>query len=315
MKRTLIKFVAYGAKLAVSVGGVWFVVDRYDLWSRAPHLFDVHPGWLTLGIALCFVQTAVAALRWQTILRALRLIASTWLVLRVFYVTAFLNSFLPAGLAGNMIRIWLLRNSSRGLLTVVNSVMIDRMVAVLTLFVAATAAQPAIWMKWANTSMTVAVVASTLSLITGVYAVIFIGPRIRLPRLGWATSTLHALSRDLRSVFLDLSALSGTVAAALVSNLLLIAAAFALGRGLDLGLGFADWLVAMPVVLLVTALPISIGGWGTREIAMVYMLGLFGVPSAQAAAVSIEFGLCSTLASLLGAPIWITLRQPMVGKK
>ena len=65
----------------------------------------------------------------------------------------------------------------------------------------------------------------------------------------------------------------------------------------------------MSVVLLVLALPISIGGWGTRELAMVYMLGLFAVPPDLAAAVSIQFGLCMTIASLVGAPVWTMLEQ------
>ena len=78
-------------------------------------------------------------------------------------------------------------------------------------------------------------------------------------------------------------------------------------RAIDVG--FLTWLVVMPVVLLVSALPISVGGWGTREIAMVYMLGLFAVPPDLAAAVSIQFGLCMTIASLVGAPVWATLGQ------
>ena len=114
---------------------------------------------------------------------------------------------------------------------------------------------------------------------------------------------------DLRLVFLDITGLSTAMLAAFASNLLLVAAAFALAYGAGIDVGFVTWLVVMSVVLLVSALPISVGGWGTREIAMVYMLGLFAVPPDLAAAVSIQFGLCSTVASLVGAPVWATLDQ------
>jgi uncharacterized membrane protein YbhN (UPF0104 family) len=137
----------------------------------------------------------------------------------------------------------------------------------------------------------------------------FIVPRIHWPIFGRLMPMLHAVSRDLRLVFLDISTLSTTIVSAFAANLLLVGAACALAYGAGVDVGFLTWLVVMPVVLLVTALPISIGGWGTREIAMVYMLGLFSVPSDLAAAVSIQFGLCSTIASLVGAPVWTMLDQ------
>ena len=310
MKRDFVRFVAWGTKLVVSVGGLAFVFVRYELWDHLPQLLGVHHGWLWAAVGFCFLQIAVAGLRWQSILRAVRLLAPTGLVLRIFYVTAFLNSFLPAGLAGDMIRVWLLRHNPKGLSTLVNSVLIDRIVAVLTLVVAAAVAQSAIWMKWGETPMTVIVGGAALILTASVYTTIWIGPHLRLPRFAGLTTALHGFCADLRLVFLDLSVASQTAMIAFASNLLLIAAAYSLSRSLHLGLGVADWLVAMPIVLLVTALPISIGGWGTREIAMVFMLGLFGVQGDQAALISIEFGLCQTIASLVGAPIWITLRPP-----
>jgi uncharacterized membrane protein YbhN (UPF0104 family) len=311
LKRDFVRFVAWGTKLVVSVGGLVFVFVRYELWDHLPQLLGVHHGWLWLAVGFCFLQIAVAGLRWQSILRAVRLLAPTGLVLRIFYVTAFLNSFLPAGLAGDMIRVWLLRHNPKGLGTLVNSVLIDRIVAVLTLVVAAAVAQSAIWMKWGETSMTVIVGGAALILTAGVYMTIWIGPHLRLPRFAWLATALHGFCVDLRRVFLDLSVASQTATIAFAANLLLIAAVYSLGRSLHLGLGVADWLVAMPIVLLATALPISIGGWGTREIAMVFMLGLFGVPGEQAALISIEFGLCQTIASLVGAPIWLTLRPPV----
>jgi uncharacterized membrane protein YbhN (UPF0104 family) len=99
------------------------------------------------------------------------------------------------------------------------------------------------------------------------------------------------MCRDLRLAFIDITAWSTTVVAAFASNLLLVGASFVLAYGPDVNVGFLTWLVVMPIVLLMATLPISVGGWGTREIAMVYMLGLFAVPPDLAAAVSIQFGL------------------------
>jgi hypothetical protein len=56
---------------------------------------------------------------------------------------------------------------------------------------------------------------------------------------------------------------------------------------------------AAAVISFAAALPITINGWGVRELVSVYVLGRLGVPEADAVAVSIVVGLCSTLAILI----------------
>ena len=300
---------AYGAKLMISAGGVWFVFHRYDLLGALPRLFEHGLGWLAVGLGILIVQTAVAAVRWHSILRSLRLPMPLWTVVQIFYVMAFLNSFVPAGLGGDALRVWLLRKNVRDIVTAVDSVLIDRIVVVFALLIAAAAAQPLLWPQAGNSLLPLAITGSTVAMIAGISAAIFVVPRLNWPVLGRLMPMLQTVSHDLRLVFLDAKALLAAIVPAFASNLLLVAAAFALAYGAGIDVGFLTWLVVMPVVLLVSALPISIGGWGTREIAMVYMLGLFAVPPDLAAAVSIQLGLCTTIASLVGAPVWAMLDQ------
>ena len=65
-----------------------------------------------------------------------------------------------------------------------------------------------------------------------------------------------------------------------------------------------DCLLILPPVMLISALPISIAGWGVREGAMIVGLGLAGVPGEQALALSIQFALAGSAVSLLGAIPW-----------
>ena len=133
---------AFAAKLMVSAGGVWFVLHEYDLFGVLPRLLERGQGWLALGLGILIAQPAVAAVRWHSILRSLRLAMPIGAVVRIFYVMAFLNSFLPSGLGGDTLRVWLLRRNPHGIATALNSVLIDRLVVVLALLLAAVAAQP-----------------------------------------------------------------------------------------------------------------------------------------------------------------------------
>ena len=80
----------------------------------------------------------------------------------------------------------------------------------------------------------------------------------------------------------------------------------ALGRA-EHGIGAHDYRPgeSAPTVLLVSMLPISIGGWGVREGAMVVALHGFGISAEDALLPSVLFGLCAVAATLPGGILWI----------
>jgi hypothetical protein len=78
-----------------------------------------------------------------------------------------------------------------------------------------------------------------------------------------------------------------------------------LGQSLGLPITLQQWFIVAPTVLLVSMLPISIGGWGVREGAMVVALHGFGISAEDALLPSVLFGLCAVAATLPGGILWI----------
>ena len=70
-----------------------------------------------------------------------------------------------------------------------------------------------------------------------------------------------------------------------------------------------DCLFLIQPVLLITSLPISIGGWGIREAAMIAIFALVGVPSSAAMVLSVQFGLLAMLVSTPGLVLWFMLKR------
>jgi uncharacterized membrane protein YbhN (UPF0104 family) len=68
------------------------------------------------------------------------------------------------------------------------------------------------------------------------------------------------------------------------------------------GLGFTALMAFFPAVLIAQVLPISIGGLGVREFALVFFLGAVGVGKEQALALGLLFYILTLVASLTGAP-------------
>lgn len=78
-----------------------------------------------------------------------------------------------------------------------------------------------------------------------------------------------------------------------------------LACGMLIELEFKHSLLLMPLIILITILPISIAGWGVREGAMIMLLGLVGMPSEQALALSILVGIVALISGLPGGLIWL----------
>jgi uncharacterized membrane protein YbhN (UPF0104 family) len=74
----------------------------------------------------------------------------------------------------------------------------------------------------------------------------------------------------------------------------------------DLGavVSLFDCLVLVPIIIQVSLLPISIGGWGVRESVAVIGFGYFGVSGEVALASSVIFGFLMLVFSLYGGVLW-----------
>ena len=69
-------------------------------------------------------------------------------------------------------------------------------------------------------------------------------------------------------------------------------------------LDLVQTLLLMPVILFITAIPISIAGWGLCESAMVFVFGMIGMPTESAFSPSVNLGLAMMVTGLPGVVVW-----------
>ena len=72
-----------------------------------------------------------------------------------------------------------------------------------------------------------------------------------------------------------------------------------------LALPLPDVVVMWTVMIGAVLIPISIGGWGLRELAVISLLATYGVAPERALLFSVCFGLALALGSLPGALAWL----------
>lgn len=121
----------------------------------------------------------------------------------------------------------------------------------------------------------------------------------------WWSAVLHRLSHGLGSVArIPPAALARIVGISILAQMPGVIVFVALGHGLDLPVPAVSWGWIRSLVVLLTVLPISIGGIGVREGALVLVLAGFGVPAHEALALSILVFATTILApGLLGGII------------
>ena len=139
-----------------------------------------------------------------------------------------------------------------------------------------------------------------------------------LARFGWRSSALErwrffeklmSASKGFRPLLVPRSAAAGAWVAALVQHLLRVGVLAALAAALGLGIPVSTLFALTPAALLVAMVPMSIGGWGVRELTFVYFLGAAGVSAEAALSLSVAFGLLRVFLGAIGGATWAFLNE------
>jgi uncharacterized membrane protein YbhN (UPF0104 family) len=297
-----------GFSLALTILTLYFVFRGINRQVFARLLAIQDRRLLVAAAFFILLQIGLGAERWRTIISAMTRGRSPSLlsVQAVFYSSIFFN-YLPLGtVGGDIARVWLARKFALSIKQLVLSVLLDRMLVVGALIVLAVVtlpdiAHPIAVTAWFGSAAFLVIIAAGFLLLRPIARML---GRWRDRRLIYlllrATEELHYLTQ--RGGALGLVwALSSAMCGAL--------AAHCIARSLNIDVGLTAMIAVMSIVTFVAALPISLAGWGVREVSIVGLLGLLGVDRESALLLSVEFGIIGMLMSLPGGVIWLTMRR------
>ena len=120
---------------------------------------------------------------------------------------------------------------------------------------------------------------------------------------------VETVAADVRMLLEPNAAVALPWLAALAQHLLRIATLACLAAGLGLHISLAILFAFTPAALLLAMLPISLGGWGLRELTFVYLLGTAGCSAEAALSLSIAFGLLRAVVGMIGGVSWALMSE------
>jgi uncharacterized protein (TIRG00374 family) len=314
MKKTLLTVL----QIAVTIGLLWWVFhdpERRREMLDAAKLANVW--WLAAGVLVFFFCTIVATARWK-ILLAVQDINMTWLrTWQLFMIGMFFNLFMLGSTGGDVVKMFLtMREARNNKAAALLSVFMDRVIGMLALIFLSVGF---LYFRYdllnhAEGSSTLLnlllwLMAAALLIIVGMFAV---------SALGW----VHYLPQwtPLRGRIVEISAACHmyakgwrlTIWAFLISFPLFgmfFTTFYCAARAFTDQLGIVDIFSVMPIVAVITAIPISVSGIGLRESLFVSLLAPFGVAAAIATLISVTGFLINTLGSLAGGLVFLFYRS------
>jgi glycosyltransferase 2 family protein len=293
---------SFPVRLLVTAALLTAIALTVDWEQVGDRLADGSVGWFAGAVAVLVLALGFGAVRWHLLLRSSGLKVSAWQTGRAYAIGLFANNFLPTSFGGDAARGFLVARGGTALVRALTSVLVDRGSAIACLiaigigaFAVASAEVPDDlgWLLVVVGVLAAAAVALVPVLARARRLRALLPQRLR-PHAREVRDTVLAYGRDRRLVA-SVAVLGLAYQALTVASLAMVA------RAIELDLSFALAAVVLPLVLVVTLIPISIAGFGVREGGFVVLLDQAGFSAADATLLSLLSVAAMAIATSPGA--------------
>lgn len=286
-------------RAAISIAVLAYIliaVDRGDLWRAAS---SVHPAALVLPFGLYLVGQVLSAVKWWMLGTAVGLSSPLADYVRFYFIGMFLNVFGLSTLGGDVVRGLYLGGGHRPALAL-DSVVFDRVSGLAILMAMGALALLAFPGFHLPAGLSAALIAGGLGLVIAWWTCPLL---VRLLPPG--NRVRRQVEDDLAPFWTDRRMLVLSSLVSVVFHLSQVGVQWLLARAAGAPIPFSYCLVMHPVLSVMMALPISLGGFGVREGGYLWFLRRIGVDDSVAVTVGLLWWLMSALSGIVGAAVFL----------
>jgi glycosyltransferase 2 family protein len=280
MAKKIASYLKTGVKVALTGLSLWLVFRKIEPEQVWAVIRRVHVGWLVLATGLYLVSRVLGAERLRLLFRQIGLPIQFGPSLKLYWLGMYYNLFLPGGIGGDGYKVYLLnRLTGTSVKSLLAATLFDRIIGIFPL------------------GYMLAALAIFLPPVPALDAVIpsrwlFVG-LIPLGHfgIGWL---LRRFWPEFSPVFNQATLQSiGIQLAQLIEIVVLLYA-------LQVPGAWAAYLAIFLLSSIVSIIPFTIGGAGSRELTFLLGAQLFGLPADGAVAISLLFYVITAIVSLSG---------------
>jgi uncharacterized membrane protein YbhN (UPF0104 family) len=291
------------AGTAIATGLFAWLLARQD-WHTTWKNLTMLNGWvIPLALALYYAGMLANAARWHVLLRAQAAPVSFYETVKIVFVGAFVSNFLPSTIGGDAVRIVYVRRYFSGWAVGAASVVMDRLLNVLSFFIT--------------------LPFSFITFGAQLLSILKIGQAAGGAMLAAAFVPDEKKGRSWRQTFVQVKEalvlwrsqpwqLALAFLVSWLSNMVMFLGVWVISRGLGIQVSLYQVMGINVLTYLLTLLPISVNGYGVREVAMVTLYMQVGATLEQASTLALItrfFMLMQTLPGVVWLPQILPARE------
>lgn len=314
INKTIKKIAILIAKLSVSTVLFYLLISKIGTQTIINNMRALSPATFIAAVGIYITATYLSSKRWNLLIPQ---DMKTKRLFSLYMIGSFFNAYMPGIIGGDAVKAYYLSkvlkedNSTHtpqaSLSIAIASVFMDRYMGFSALLAISIIAFPGGFkylegtaVKWLMPVVLVAFISGSI--------IIFkfrLGERVKF--LFRIYEYFHIYSRKRHVLF-------KAFLYSLVIQISSIIAIYILSKGIFLNISFLSLLVFVPIIILISFIPVSISGIGLREGAFVILLGTIGVPPDLSVTLSILWFLSVVVASLWGLFEYLRFKAVLGGE-
>jgi uncharacterized protein (TIRG00374 family) len=313
------KNVQITVKTIISLSLLMFIFTRINLgefWQQLQYL-----SWFFVVFALTYYTGCqwLSCLRWQIILKATGHSVPMITLLSSYFGGMFLNTFLPSSIGGDVYRVYQVAKESKDSEVAFVSVFLERTTGLFALLAMGFLALPPAFSLVGRWDIILLLIACTVMLMGAVLLIvsakllIWAEPWLQKLKLNSLAARFTRIQIILRKFGQDRKALFLSIALSLIFQLLVVYYYYLVGQQIKIPVSFLQLLVFVPIVTVISLVPISLGGLGLKEGLLAYLFARVSLTIEQALLLSLTVTALSWLLSLPGGLIllcdWVGFQE------
>ena len=294
------KTAVFVLKLSVSSTLLYLLFEKIGGRAIINNIKLLNPFMFVVAVGMYLVATYFSSLRWKLLLpQGL----TTKRLFSIYMMGSFFNTYMPGIIGGDAVKAYYLSTElKKGQTThskghegslAIASVFMDRYIGFFALLIIGLISFPFGFkyiagspVKWALPAISTAFMLLSVAIFK-----LRVGARLKFLVNIYEYFQFYSSKKDV---------LVKAFVYSLIVQILGIMAVYILSEGLALNISFLSLLIFVPIIIIVSLIPVSISGIGLREGAFAFLLGSMGVRPDLATTLSLIWFLSVVVASLLG---------------
>lgn len=302
-------------KTSVTVFLFYILYRRMDFQQFGATVTHARIGVLLASFAILWVGHYICIFRWRMLMRPLMPVFSLTRLFEIYCIGLFFNLTFPTAVGGDLVKMYYAGKPSRHYAESFAATFLDRDSGMLAMMLLACVGTFLLPMRVPGFPVSLIVWASFGAFII-MNVAIFMPDLHRLltrllhrVRLARTAARLDAVSSAFQVMGKNPRILLASFFISLFNQLLVFVVTWVTAEGLRIDVPFLYYLVFVPVITLISMIPISLNGLGLREYAFMSLFAAVGVAPASGLALGLLTSVMIMLSAVPGGIVYIFFRN------